>query len=97
MQMSFVYHLPVVWPRQELESCHKSVPLSWLKSANKNSTPPPPRVLQRILGGGVPPSCPNDNHSSDKNCHFQHPFSDPEEVKKCRIHVYIDRNYVIIT
>ena len=29
----------------------------------------------------MPPSCPNDNHSSDKNCNFQHPFSDPEEVK----------------
>ena len=34
---------------------------------------------------------------SDQKCRFRHPFSDLEEVTKRNIHVYKDRNYIIIT
>ena len=34
---------------------------------------------------------------SDQKMSFPHPFSDLEEVTERNIHVYIDRNYNIIT
>ena len=34
---------------------------------------------------------------SDQKCRFRHPFSDLDEVTKRNIHVYKDRNYIIIT
>ena len=61
-------------------------------------------VLLGILVGGVPPGSPN----SDQKMSFftpvfrpslsnPYPFSDLEEVTKRIIHVYNDRNYIIIT
>ena len=65
-------------------------------------------VLLGILGGGVPPRSQSPDPISDPKMSFSTPvfrpdlynpysFSDLEEVTKRNMHVYKDRNYIIIT
>ena len=55
-------------------------------------------VLPGILGGVMPPGCPNPDLFQTKNCNFPHLFSD----QSSKIHAHfqtwpLGRNYVIIT
>ena len=55
-------------------------------------------VLPGILGGVMPPGCPNPDLFQTKNCNFPHLFSD----QSSKIHTHfqtwpLGRNYVIIT
>ena len=97
----FSQGLPKARDRKLPQDC---VALSWLKSAKKNSTPPPtshPGVLLRILGEGVPPSCPNVKHSSYKKVSFSTLIFRPRRSRKMQntclhrqklCHHYLDWN-----
>ena len=105
MQMSLEFCLPFargLAKAREGKLPQDCIALSWLKSANKNSTlPPHPGVLLRVLGGGVPPSCPNANHSSEKKVSFSTPVFRPRRSQKMQntclhtqklCHRYLDWN-----